>query len=134
MGRGHELGDEVRRPARRLEHPPPLGRVHPHPRLAEHVLAVLERGQRDLAVHVRPRPDADRVDVAGPHDVPPVLVDAGDAELARDALARLLRPVGHGDELDPRQGPEPRDVPDTGVVAGAHESHADRLVGHGATL
>ena len=61
---------------------------------------MLERGQRDLAVHVGPGADADRIDVAGRHEAPPVLVDPGDAELASDALARLPGPVGHGHQLN----------------------------------
>src|SRR5207247_8467351 len=107
--------------------------VHGNPGLAEDVLAVLERGQRDRAVHVGPGADTDGVDVAGAHEVPPVVVHRRDAELARDALARLFGAVGDRDQLDAGERPEPGDVPATGVVARAHEAHADRPVGHGAT-
>src|SRR5262249_49491122 len=118
-----------------FEHPAAVRGVHRHPRLAEHVLALLENGLRDLTVHVRPGPDAHSVDVLGADEVLPALVHLGDPELARDALAGLLRAMGHGDQLDAGLRAKPRDVPHTRVVAGADEAYADRLVGsHGATL
>jgi len=129
----HELRDQVRRPVCGGEHAPPLGGVHGHARLAEDVLARLERGHRDRAVHGGPGADADGVDVTGPHEVAPVLIHPGELELARDALAGLLRPVRDGHQLDARLLLEPRDVPAAGVVARAHEPHADRPLGHGAT-
>src|SRR5262249_590254 len=85
----------------------------------------------DLAVHVGPRPDADRVDVRRLHELTPIVVDLLDAELLGDALARFLRAVGDRDEVDPGQLLESRNVPLPGVLAGAHEPHTDGLIGHG---
>ena len=130
--RRHQLGNQMRRPARGVEHPPSLGGVHGHARLAQHVLAIFENGPRDLAVRVGPGADADRVDVGGVHELAPVPVHPLDAELGRDAVPRFLRPVGHRRQLDPGLRSKLRDVMLTTVGAGAHEPHADRLVGHGA--
>ena len=132
--RGYELGDQVGRPSRGFEHLPPLGGVHGHARLAEDVLALLEGGQGDLAVHVGPGSDADRVDVLGLHDLPPVSLHPADAELPGDALARFLAAVGHGHQLDAGLRLELRNVMELGVLARPHETHTDRSVGHDGIL
>ena len=129
--RGNELGDELRLPPGGLEHAPPLGGVHGHARLAEHMLACFERGQRQLAVHVGPRADADRVDVRGGHHLSPIVVHAGDAELLRDALARFPGAVGNRHQLDPRLGAKLGQMVEPGIGPGADEADTDRLVGHG---
>ncbi len=131
VGRGDELLDELRRPAGRFEHAPRLGDVHRHARLAEHVLALVEDRAGDLAVRVGPGADAHGVDVRGAHELAPVAVDARDTELARDLLARFLRPVRDPGELDARLGLEFRNVMLARIGAGADEAHADRLVCHG---
>ena len=130
---GHELRHEVRLLARGLEHAPAFGRVHRHARFAEHVLAGLERGDRQLGVHVRPRADADRVDVRCPDHLPPVARDARDPELLRHALARFLRSIGDRHDLHPGLRLQLGDVMTAAVVSGAHEPYADRFVSHGAT-
>ena len=133
--RRHELAHQARGPAGGVEHAPALGGVHRHPRLAQDVLARGEGGQRHLAVHVRPRADAHGIDVFGLDDLPPVAVDAGDAEFAGHALTGLLGSIGHRDELDAALGLELRDVVKTRIVAGADEAYADRLVVcHGPAL
>ena len=122
----------MRRTARAVQHAPRLGSVHGHARLAQNVLAGVERRQCDRAVHVRPGADADRVDVRRPHEIVPVVVDPGDPELAGDALARLLGAVRDRHQLDAGLRPELRNVMLTRVGACAHESYADRRVDHGA--
>ena len=130
--RRHELRDEVRRPARAVQHASRLGGVHGHARLAQDVLAGVERRQRDRAVHVRPGADADRVDVRRPHEIAPVVVHPGDPELTGDTLAGLPGAVRDRHQLDAGLRPELRNVMLTRVSACAHESYADRLVDHGA--
>ena len=130
--RRHELCDQLRRSARGLEHASRLGDVHGHARFAEHVLALLENGPRDLAVRVGPGADAHRVEVGSPHQLTPVAVDPGDPELAGDLLTRCLRPVRDRRQLDPGLGAELRNVMFTRIGAGAHEPYADRFVCHGA--
>jgi len=131
--RGHQLRDERRRASGGLEHPSAFGGIHRHARLAQHVFARGERGQRDLAVHVRPRPDADGVDVGRAHELAPVRVHARDPEFLGDALARLARAIGHGHELDVRLLAEARDVTTARVLARSHESDADCPAIHGAS-
>src|SRR5262249_41231483 len=98
----------------------------------EHVLALGEDRAGDLAVRVGPGADAHGVDVRGSRQLAPVSVDAGDSELARDLLARRLRPVRDPGEHDTRLGLELGNVMLPGIGAGTDEPHADRLVCHGA--
>jgi hypothetical protein len=130
--RGHELLDELGHAPRGLEHAARLRDVHGHARLAEDVLAPGEHSARDLGVGVGPGADAHRVDVGRAHELAPVAVDASDPEFLRDLLARRLRTVGDGDQLDSRLGREFRDVVLPRIGAGADESYADRFVCHGA--
>ena len=132
-GPRHELRHEVRPLARGFEHLPALGGVHGHARLAQHVLAGLERGNRELGVHVRPRADADRVDIRRADHVAPVGRDTRDPELFRYLLAGFLRAVRDRHDLDPGLGLELGDVMKTAVASGADEAYADRFVCHGAT-
>src|SRR5581483_1878258 len=64
------------------------------------------------------------------HDVLPVVVHAGDAELAGHPLPRLLRPVGDRHQLHAGLGLELGDVVLAGVGAGSDESDADGRVAH----
>ena len=119
---GHDLRGEVRVRPRRVEHRVSLRCVHRHPRLAEHVLARLQGGDGDRRVQVRPRADAHRVDAVVLDDPAPVIRYLRDAELARRALARFARSVGHRDDLDARLVLQTRNVELPGVGAGADDS------------
>ena len=98
-------------PARFLEHRARLRQVHRHARLAEHVLAGLERRDGELLVHVGPSADANRVDAIVGQELGPIGGDLRDAEFVRHLLGRFGRAVGDGDELDAFLLPEAGDVP-----------------------
>ncbi len=117
-----------------VEHLPALGRVHRHPRLAQHVLAVLERGQvisQCVYGHV-PMHTASTSAASRPR-------------ASRRARARCRTPWPRA-RRTPCCGSPPRRARRrrasgssgmcrvTSVVARADEPYADRLVAHGATL
>ncbi len=128
--RRHHLRDEARVRARSGEHPARLGRVHRHPRLAQHVLPRLEGGDGRLPMKNRPRADQHRVDAGiGDHVLPPV-VYARDAEPHRDRRARLPGSVGHRDDLHPGYLPKLRNVDVTRVRARADDADPDPVSLH----
>src|SRR5262249_50709429 len=94
------------------------------------VLAGGQRGQRHLAVRIRPGADAHGVHVGRSHDGVPVVLDATDAELLGHPLARLSRAIGDGDELDARLLLKSRDVPLASIATGADEAYANGSVVH----
>src|SRR5690606_32592634 len=101
-----------------------------HPRLAEDVLAGLERGDRQGLVHVGPGADADRVHLRVVEHLAPVGRHFRNAELLRDLAARFRRAVGDRDELDALLLQESRNVPLPRVLAGADEADADLPLAH----
>jgi hypothetical protein len=80
------LGDASGVSAGRLQHAAGLGGVHGHARLAQDVLAGVQRGDRDGAVEIGPRPDADCVDGRVGDQVLPPVEDPRNAELTGDEL------------------------------------------------
>ena len=111
-----------------LEHLPGLSAGVRHPALAEHVLAALERRERERAVHVGPGPDQDRLDIIVLEELPPVRVGAGNAEGVGHTLARLQAPVRHRDDLALRYAPESGDLDILHIGAGADQPHPDRVL------
>jgi hypothetical protein len=94
-------------PLRRREHVARFGRVVRHARLAEHVQALVERRERDVFVHVRPRADQHGVEAARREQLLPIRIRVADAELVGSAPARFERAVRDRDQLDARLAFEP---------------------------
>ena len=134
VGRRNDLRDAFRVAARSRQHGARLGPIQRHARLAEHVLATLQRGDRDRRVHVRPGADADRVDLIVLDHRHPVCGNPRDGEFVRHALRGSGRPVGHHLDRDARLRQQPRYVPKPRVAAGADHADPNSIFRHGCFL
>ena len=81
VGRRNDLRDQVGPGPRRVQHGAPFGAVHGHAGLAQHVLASLERRDRDWRMQIGPGADAHGIDRLIGDDVPPMIGGAGNALL-----------------------------------------------------
>ena len=131
QGRRDDLGDEAGMRPGRVQHLPRLRRRRRHAGLAEHMLARLQRGEGQRAVHIGPGADADRLYGRVFQQLAPTVVDGGDVELVGHDPPRLAGAVGHRHNLDAVNLVEAGDVPVAGIAARADQPDSDAFVCHG---
>ena len=101
-----------------------------HTGLGQYMLALIQRGQGQRAVHVGPGPDADGVDAFVFQQFLPAAVNLGDVELVRHGAARFDAPISHGHDLQIIDLLKPGNVPVAHVPTCAYETHPNMLLGH----
>ena len=121
-----------RGPGRGLGHRLGLGHAVGQRLLAEHVLAGLERGDRDLGVGVAGGADVDQVDVVALDDPPPVGLGGRPAEPAGGVGDRGRVAAGEHGQLRPQREVEEVGGGAPGLrVRGAHEGVTDQADAEG---
>ena len=115
---------------RGFQHLAGLGGGGGHAGLGEHVLAGLQRGNGQRAVHIGPGADADGADGLVLQQLLPTVVDGGDVELVGHHLPGRAGTVGHRGDFDACDLVEAGDVAVAGVAPRADESDSDAFVSH----
>ena len=124
------LRDQIGMQAADVQHLVGLVGVHCHAGLGQHVLAGVQRGQNQVAVHIGPGADAYGVYAVVVQQVNPVVVYRGNLVLGGDTLAGLAAAVGDGDDVHVALLTEAGDVAKTGIGPGPYEADADDSVLH----